>query len=130
MHMEGLGLSSQPVLVTFNKNIPSFLLSQSGNLVYKHWFMFLLGFVAFIFAWKLGEVVVMLTFTYAVLYMISYLLADSGWEWRYLMPSYIASFLSAMMITLRLPAACNVLLQRLSFLLAHLLRVRSGLQLL
>jgi CHASE2 domain-containing sensor protein len=64
--------------------------------------MLLLGLVAFILALKVGEVVVILTFSYAILYLISYLVFDVGWEWRYLMPSYTAGFLSVMTIIPRL----------------------------
>jgi hypothetical protein len=113
LHIRNLGVSSQPVLVTLNKSIPPFLYSQADNLLYKHWFMFLLGFLAFLFALKLGDVVVMLTFSYAVLYAIPYLFVDLFWEWRYLMPSYIASFLSITMIALRLPAVCKAVFEAL-----------------
>jgi hypothetical protein len=97
------GVSSRPALESINGALPRFLREQTKLIFYHHWFMFLIGFAAFVANMRsLRDSALTSLFAFSVLYAIPFMFFETGWEWRYLMPCYIANILLTVCVTLRL----------------------------
>jgi hypothetical protein len=77
-----------------SKVIFSFLWQNKNSLIYRHWFMFLLGLSSLLIAQPSFRVPALLLVGFGVVYALPYVFLETGFEWRYLMPSYVAFWLS------------------------------------
>jgi hypothetical protein len=78
-----------------SQTVLSFLQSNKRALIYRHWFMFLLGLSSVLIARPPFRASALLLSGFGVLYAAPYVALEPGCEWRYLMPSYVAFWLSA-----------------------------------
>lgn len=88
-----LGVKSDPAFPRITKSVYDFLTARRNSLIYKHWFAFVLGLGAALAALARRDWYPVSVFTFAVVYALPYLVAETGWEWRYLMPSYLACYM-------------------------------------
>lgn len=96
-----LGISSQPILTGVNASMPQFLREQTTTLLYQHWFTFVVGAVAFVVnIWLLKNQTLTWLFGFSVLYAIPFMFFETGWEWRYLMPCYVANLVLTVCVIL------------------------------
>jgi hypothetical protein len=77
-----------------SKAIFSLLWQNKNTLFYRHWFMFLLGLSSLLIARPSFRMPALLLVSFGVLYALPYVFLETGFEWRYLMPSYVACWLS------------------------------------
>jgi hypothetical protein len=96
-----LGIKSTPILPGANARLRATLEGLSTTLLYKHWFMLLVGCAAFGIGIWIGQAAVVMPFLFGVLQGLPYIVFETGWEWRYLMPSYVAFFLCAVSVLAR-----------------------------
>jgi len=95
VHANTLGLKAKPFLPALRRSLASFAAAKAKTFVFQHWFSFVFGGIALlIHLFMIRTPLAAWLFSGAVLYAIPYILFETGWEWRYLMPSYVMNVLS------------------------------------
>ncbi len=93
-----LGLQQRPLIPGAGKFIESWLAAMSDSIVYKHWFVMLLGILTIIAT--RGAYPLLLPVLFGLLYAIPYIMLDVASEWRYLMPTYLTNYLGILLLFL------------------------------
>jgi hypothetical protein len=95
-----LRIEAKPVMKNINVVLHQFLVAQTTTFPYQHWFLFAVGLVALVLNLTIVRVGgVTSLFAFSVLYAVPFTVFETGWEWRYLMPCYVANFLAAATVT-------------------------------
>jgi len=103
VHTNTLGLEAKPFLPDLRRSLASFALRKAKTFIFQHWFSFIVGAIALLINLFVARVpLATWLFSGAVLYAIPYILFETGWEWRYLMPSYVMNWLAAATVALEM----------------------------
>lgn len=96
-----LGISSQPILTGVNSIMPQFLRGHTTSFLYQHWVTFIVGAAAFVVnLYVLKNPTLTWLFGFSILYAIPFMFFETGWEWRYLMPCYVANLVLTVCVIL------------------------------